>query len=182
MAKRQVFYSFHFNNDCWRAGQVRNIGVLEGNSPVSSSQWEEVKKKGDTAIEKWINDNMAYRSCVVVLIGSKTASRKWVKHEIYKAWKDGKGIVGIYIHGLENSLGEQDVKGANIFEQFCIDKTFNYIVEHRTPADNNEVPLSQVCEVYDTPYISSKYVYGYIKDNISDWVEEAIKIRNKYPK
>lgn len=34
MAKRQVFYSFHYENDAWRAGQVRNIGVLEGNFPV----------------------------------------------------------------------------------------------------------------------------------------------------
>lgn len=25
MIKRQVFYSFHFKNDSWRAGQVRNI-------------------------------------------------------------------------------------------------------------------------------------------------------------
>ncbi len=46
MAKRQVFYSFHFDNDSWRAGQVRNIGVVEGNTPVSSNDWEEVKRKG----------------------------------------------------------------------------------------------------------------------------------------
>ncbi len=32
MIKRQVFYSFHFKNYSWRAGQVRNIGVVEGNS------------------------------------------------------------------------------------------------------------------------------------------------------
>ena len=37
MTKRQVFYSFHFKNDSWRAGQVRNIGVVEGNTPVSSN-------------------------------------------------------------------------------------------------------------------------------------------------
>ena len=56
MAKRQVFYSFHFANDSWRAGQVRNIGVIEGNTPVSSNEWEEVKKKGDSAIQTWINN------------------------------------------------------------------------------------------------------------------------------
>ena len=47
MTKRQVFYSFHFKNDSWRAGQVRNIGVVEGNTPVSSNDWEEVKRKGN---------------------------------------------------------------------------------------------------------------------------------------
>ena len=31
---RKVFYSFHFDNDAWRAGQVRNIGVVDGSEPV----------------------------------------------------------------------------------------------------------------------------------------------------
>ena len=95
--KRQIFYSFHFANDVFRVQQIRNLGALEDNKPVSVNDWEEVKKKGDAAIEKWIDDNMNYRSCVVVLIGEETANRKWVKHEIQKAWKDKKGLVGIHI-------------------------------------------------------------------------------------
>ena len=35
MAKRQVFYSFHYANDVMRVQQIRNIGMVEGNSPVS---------------------------------------------------------------------------------------------------------------------------------------------------
>ena len=45
--KRKVFYSFHFDNDNWRAGQVRNMGVVEGNQPVSGNKWEEIKQKMD---------------------------------------------------------------------------------------------------------------------------------------
>jgi hypothetical protein len=52
MAKRQVFYSFHYKNDVMRVAQIRNIGVIEGNKPVSENDWEEVKKKGDSAVEK----------------------------------------------------------------------------------------------------------------------------------
>lgn len=182
MAKRQVFYSFHFNKDSWRAGQVRNIGVVEGNEPVSSNDWEEVQRKGEDAIKRWINTNMNYRSCVIVLIGSETSSRKWCKYEIERAWKEGKGIVGVYIHNLKNGFGEQDIKGHNPFESFCIDKTFNYIAEHRNPADNNEINLSRICKAYDPPYVTSTFVYEYIKDHINEWVEEAIKIRNQYPK
>jgi len=182
MAKRQVFYSFHYANDSWRASQVRNIGVIEGNTPCSSNEWEEVKRKGDQAISNWIDTNMRNRSCVIVLIGTDTAYRKWIKYEIQHAWKEGKGVVGVYIHGLKNYLGQQSEKGNNPFEQFCIDKTFNYIVEQENPADNNEINLSKICKAYDTPYISSEYVYGFIKDNIEDWIEEAITIRNKYPK
>lgn len=76
MIKRQVFYSFHFKNDSWRAGQVRNIGVVEGNMPVSSNDWEEVKRKGDDSIKRWIDTHMDYRSCVIVLIGSDTAHQE----------------------------------------------------------------------------------------------------------
>lgn len=182
MAKRQVFYSFHYHNDSWRVSQIRNIGVIEGNSPATSNEWEEVKRKGNNAIQSWIDTNMNYRSCVIVLIGTETASRRWVNYEIEKAWKEGKGIVGIYIHGLKNSLGQQSVKGDNPFSNFCIDKTFNYIVKHTQPADSNEINLSRICKAHDTPYISSEKVYGYIKDNIESWIEEAIKIRSGYPK
>lgn len=94
MAKRQVFYSFHFSNDVMRVAQIRNIGVIEGNTPASSNDWEEVKKKGDNAIKKWIDDNMNYRSCIIVLIGSETANRKYVKYEIEKAWNSGKALLG----------------------------------------------------------------------------------------
>ena len=32
MPKRQVFFSFHYTNDNWRAGQIRNMGKVDGSS------------------------------------------------------------------------------------------------------------------------------------------------------
>lgn len=120
MPKRQIFYSFHYDNDVFRVQQVRNIGALEDNKPVSANDWEEVKKKGDKAIEKWIEDNMNNRSCVVVLVGEETHKRPWVKYEIKKAWKDGRGLVGINIHNLKDPRTGTCLKGENPFEQFSI--------------------------------------------------------------
>ena len=80
--KRKVFYSFHYAKDSWRAGQVRNIGVVEGDEPLTSNKWEEVKQKGDANILKWIQDSLVGKSCLVVLIGEKTAERKWCNREI----------------------------------------------------------------------------------------------------
>lgn len=165
MAKRQIFYSFHFDNDVMRVQQVRNIGALEGNEPVSVNAWEEVKKRGKASIEKWIDDNMKCRSCVVVLVGSETANRPWVKYEVEKAWKDGKGVVGVYIHNLKDSDGRQSSKGANPFASI--------------PYGNTGKMLSSIIKTYDPPYSSSTSVYEYIKENLADWVEEAISIRNK---
>ena len=82
---RRVFFSFHYKPDNWRASKVRNIGKLEGNTPASDNGWETVTKGGDGAIRKWIDDQMRGRSCVVVLVGSKTAGRKWINYEIQKA-------------------------------------------------------------------------------------------------
>lgn len=163
--KRRIFFSFHYKPDNWRAAQVRNMGVVEGNRPATDNDWESVTQGGDSAIKKWIDDQMFGKSCAVVLIGSQTSGRKWIKYEIEKAWSDGRGLVGIHIHGLKNSLGNQSTKGANPFYN-----TFT--------GDGKR--LSNIVNNYDTPYKSSTYVYDYIKDNISDWVEEAISIRNSY--
>ena len=118
---RKVFFSFHYKPDNWRASQVRNIGAIEGNKSVNDNTWEEVKKGGDTAIQKWIDNNLYGKSCCIVLVGEKTAGRKWIKYEIKKAWADGKGVLGICIHNLKDKEGNQSVKGRNPFENFTIE-------------------------------------------------------------
>ena len=150
---RNAFYSFHFTPDNWRAGQVRQMGVLEGNEPCSDNAWEEVKKGGDTAIQNWIDGQMKGRSVAIVLIGQNTSGRKWINYEINKAWKDGKGVLGIYVHNLKNVQGQQSSKGASPFASTSTIKT------------------------YDPPYSDSKQVYDYIKSYLSGWIEAAIKAR-----
>ena len=53
MVKRQIFYSFHYKNDVMRVQQIRNIGALEDNKPVSVNEWENVKRIGKENIEKY---------------------------------------------------------------------------------------------------------------------------------
>lgn len=163
---RKVFFSFHYKPDCWRASQVRNIGALEGNSPVSDNEWEEIKKGGDAAIERWIAGQLSGKSCAVVLIGANTAGRKWIKHEIEKAWNDGKGVVGVYVHNLKDHAGTQSYKGANPFDDFTMKR--------------DGAKLSTLVKAYDPPYSSSKDAYNYISNNIDGWVEAAIKVRANY--
>jgi MTH538 TIR-like domain (DUF1863) len=160
---RKVFFSFHFNNDAWRASQVRNMGVLEGNQPVSDNDWEKVKKGGDAAIEKWIDDQMSGKSCAVVLVGSETAGRKWVIREIVKAWDKSKGVVGIRIHNLKDNDQKTSYAGLNPFDK----------VKH---GDTGKM-LSSIVKLYDPSGGDSNSVYATIKNNIDGWVEEAIKIR-----
>lgn len=159
---RSCFFSFHYVPDNWRASQVRNMGVVEGNTAVSDNDWETVTKGGDDSIKKWIANQMSGRSCTIVLIGNGTAGRKWIKYEIEKSWNDGKGLVGIYVHNLKNSSGLQASKGNNPFDDFNL----------------NGKKLSTVVKAYDPPYSDSKDVYDHISKKIAIWVEEAINIRN----
>lgn len=161
---RKVFTSFHYKPDNWRVSQVRNMGKIEGNSIVTSNKWEEVTKGGVSAIKKWIDDSMSGKTCVIVLVGENTAGRKWIKHEIKKAWEAGRGIFGIHIHNLKNSNGDQSEKGRNPFEDFEVDNKL----------------MSSIVKCYNPPYSTSKYVYEHIEENIEDWVEKAIEIRNSY--
>ena len=101
MVKRQVFYSFHYDPDNWRAQQIRQIGAIEGNQPATPNNWEKVRRGGDRAIKQWIDGQMRGRSCTVVLVGSNTAGREYIDYEIVKSWNTGMGVVGIYIHGLQ---------------------------------------------------------------------------------
>lgn len=164
MAKRQVFFSFEFNKDIWRAGQVRNMGKVSDSSTFSDNDWEEVKSKKDSEIEKWIDNQMEMRSCIIVLIGKTTSTRKWVKYEIEKAYKLNKGIVGIYIHKLEDQNGKQTDKGSNPFYSIYT---------------NNGERLSKYVTCFDSAYSTSKNVYSDIEKHIEDLIEEAIN--NKAP-
>ena len=165
--KRKVFYSFHYKEDNWRTGQVRSIGAIEGNEPVSDNDWEEVTKGGDKAIEEWIDDQMIGRSCVVVLVGAKTAGRKWINYEIEKAWNEKKGVVGIRIHGLKDLDRKTSQQGANPFDYISF-------------KDNKDKKLSSIVKCYNPSGSTSTEKYAWIKDNLSDAVEEAIEIRKNH--
>ena len=165
MAKLQVFYSFHFDNDVMRVQQIRNIGAIEGNEPVSVNEWEQARKTPG-GIERWIDNNMKYKSCVVVLIGSETASRPWVKHEIRKGWYDGKGIVGIYIHNLKDPRTSKIPpyfgkcsQGPNPFDQIRM---------------TNGLTLSNYVTCYNP---NPNEAYSDIAVNLTTWIENAIRLR-----
>ncbi|CAL9462467.1 TIR domain-containing protein [Streptomyces sp. enrichment culture] len=160
---RKAFFSFHFDNDCHRVAQIRSAGLIEGNQTVSDNDWEAVKRGGDAAIRQWIDGQLYGKSVAIVMIGAQTAGRRWINYEIEKAWNDGKGVFGVYIHNLRNLSGNQASKGANPFASIPL---------------ANGAKLSSLVRTYDPPFYDSKDVYGYITQNLSNWVEVAISDRS----
>jgi len=157
---RTVFFSFHFDRDHWRAGQVRNSWVTEDSQEaagyVDGGTWEEVKRDGDDAIRSWIRRQMKGCSVAAVLIGSETYGRQWIDYEIKKAVRDDMGLVGIRVHNMKDKHGRTDSRGKNPLKKWEVDGT----------------NLTDIYNTYDWKYNNGR-------QNLSSWIEEAAKIANR---
>jgi hypothetical protein len=112
---RSAFFSFHYQNDVWRANQIRNLHVVAGCAAAGfqdGSLWEESKKKGDAVIKKLIDNGLVGTSVTVVLVGSDTSKRKYVAYEIQQSLERGNGLLGIYVHNMKDREGRTSAKGA----------------------------------------------------------------------
>ena len=160
---RKIFFSFHYERDVWRAGQVRNCNVISSVDQygfIDAADWESIKKKGDGAIQEWIDDQLKNTSVTVLLIGAETADREWVQHEILKSWNRGNGIVGIRIHNIKDQDQKADTAGRNPLDDFKLpDGTI----------------LSSVCKTYD-------WVIDNGRNNLGKWADEAADIRAEHGK
>lgn len=155
-----VFYSFKYKRDSWRVQQVMQMGAVEGQTLLNAQAWEEVKRKGTKAIEKWIDEQMKYKSAVVVLVGAQTYTSSWVRYEITRAWNDRRPLLGIRIHGLADRTGKTDVSGKNPFEIVTF-KNGGSVADH--------VPL------FSPGGIGSKGVYANIQQNLKMWVNRGYR-------
>lgn len=158
---RKVFFSFHYQRDSVRAGQVRNSNVVKNGSIATSdfidaAKWEQVKRGGDSEIKKWIANQLLGTSVTVVLIGAKTAQRQWVKYEIDESLKKGNGLLGIYIHKCPLFDGSVDSKGVNPFDNLFL--TINGV----------QKPLSAIYYTYD-------WIDHDGRNNLGKWIEDTAK-------
>jgi 5-formaminoimidazole-4-carboxamide-1-beta-D-ribofuranosyl 5'-monophosphate synthetase len=104
---RKVFFSFKYK-DVSRAMIVRNSWVAQGKESagfIDAADFEEVKEKGDKAIQNWIDNQLKGTSVTVVLVGEKTCSSRWVKYEIEKSIEMGNGLLGIDVSKIKDLQG-----------------------------------------------------------------------------
>jgi hypothetical protein len=190
---RRVFFSFHYERDVWRANVVRNSWVTKGNyieaGFIDSAEFEKIKKKGDQAIKKWIDEQLEGTSVTVVLIGAETYSRKWVRYEIIKSFDRGNGLLGVYIHNIKDLNRERDLMGPNPFDYVgvYIDRYGNATYWELTESYKLiEFSLYPKCSLtFDEEYWTGKLytikpnIYDWVDDNgyenLSDWIEESAR-------
>ncbi len=159
---RKVFFSFHFDRDIWRVGQVRNAWLTKPDREEAGywdkAKWEQVKRQGDDAIKSWINNSLNGTSVTVLLIGSETSTRRWVQHELWRSYERGNGMVGITIHNIKDKFGTPDAPGSIAVPVFQQDGQTHY--------------FSELYPVYD-------WVLDNGYTNIGSWVEQAARQAGK---
>ena len=119
-----------------------------------SPAWEAVKKKGDEAIEKWIDNQLTGTSVTVVLIGAETSERKYVGYEIKQSHNKGNGMLGIAIHNMRDVNSRTDTRGKNSFANWHVEP------------NGRKFLLSDISPVYD-------WVNDNGRGNIGEWIEAA---------
>lgn len=154
---RRAFFSFHFERDVWRAGQVRNSWVTKDRESAGffdAAAWEEVMKKTDAEIENWIGTQLIGTSVTVVLVGAETSTRQYVGYEIKQSHNRGNGLLGIYIHNMKDVNSRTDTKGSNPFDTWYVER------------DGKKVYFNTLYPTYD-------WINDDGRKNMGDWVEAA---------
>lgn len=160
---RKVFFSFHYQNDISRSMVVRNSWVTQGKEAagfIDKAEFEKLKRAGDSAVKRWIDSQLYGTSVTVVLIGSETLDRPFVKYEICESITRGNAIIGVFIHNVKDMVTKSTSLKGNA----------HTIIDSR---DGCAVYFDEICDgLYD--YIDQD---GY--NNLGSWIEAAAKKHNK---
>lgn len=190
---RRVFFSFHYERDVWRSNVVRNSWVAKPDREVAgfidSAEFEALKRQGEEVIKRWINKQLEGTSVTVVLIGTETYKREWVRYEIIKSFDKGNGQLGIYIHNIEDRNGYTDYKGKNPFEylMLSIDNTgrakyyewdgYKWISFSKYP--NCSLSFEERYRGKGYQFSKMYVVYDWVNEdgfnNLGDWIEKAAR-------
>ena len=109
-SRRHVFISHRFIDDeavngltkLLRAGgwDVRNSSVRAKEANQQRIERGDVPER---TLQRLLRMKISWSQSVIVLIGSETHASKWVNYEIEEANKQGKKIVGVYMHGGQDA-------------------------------------------------------------------------------
>ncbi len=130
---RRVFFSFKYE-DVSRAMVVRNSWVTQGKEAagfIDAADFEAIKRRGDAAIQNWIDNQLKGTSVTVVLVGEETCGSRWVKYEIEKSEELGHGLLGIDVSKIKDFDGNTSERCG------IIPKGYNFYMWNKDDGYNN---------------------------------------------
>jgi hypothetical protein len=124
MAKR-VYFAFHYQDVIdFRANVVRKHNFTEGTESAGyydHSIWEEAKSTSPLALKRLINEELKGTTVTVVLIGSDTWARRWVRYEIFRSIKQDNHVLGIHINSIKGKDEKIKPLGPNPFNNLAFE-------------------------------------------------------------
>ncbi|MEM7042656.1 MAG: TIR domain-containing protein [Pseudomonadota bacterium] len=195
--KRRVFFSFHYQNDIFRANQVRQSWRYRHDETRKSegffdgSLWEKSKRTSDDSLKELIRSGIEGTSVTCVLVGSETYLRRWVRYEIARSIVKGNGLLTVKINNLSNQHRQTSLEGPNPLDFIGVyrdDRGNIRLAEIKNQAQWHEysdytyavkLPVTWRQPTYNSVIELSSYAqsYCYIQDggteNFAAWVRQA---------
>jgi hypothetical protein len=153
-----VFFLYDTENDLFRARKLTHEGHDPEASGPANVDYDMMTGQRDDDVRDWMDSRLERSSCLVVLIGEHTASRRWVKYAIGMARNLDVPMIGVKIDKLTDADGNQGIAGSNPFAS----------------AGMTARALSAV-EIYDPQFATSAFARAYIRYALADWVELAMR-------
>ena len=107
---KNVFISHHHRDDkavtdftnllAGKAYNIKNSSIRVKEKNKDRLEKNLIPRK---TLERLLSMKMKWAGTVVVLVGSDTHSRDWVNWEIEEAERQGKRILGVFMHGAKDS-------------------------------------------------------------------------------
>ena len=111
--------------NAWKV--VRPDSLLAGRTFYDSSLWERRQIEDPETVKRVIREGVGYTSAVCVLVGTETATRRWVRYEIARAVIDKRGLLAVHLNGIRHhQFLVQHVRGSNALAQMAVGKVQPY--------------------------------------------------------
>ena len=102
---KNIFLS-HYVEDDEKVQQIKqrltDKGYEARNFSVDSTKHKDGRTPSNAVIKRYLEMRIRLSSVFICVIGPKTHTRPWVDFEIQEAIRQGKQIVGIFIHGYKD--------------------------------------------------------------------------------
>jgi hypothetical protein len=111
---RRIYLNFHFENDLWRVNQLRAQMIGSMTNQVGffdAHEYEQLLRQDKETIRRHIRERIADTSVTLILIGTETASRPFVRRGIEESIANQNGFVGIHIHAMDDEFGAPSQPG-----------------------------------------------------------------------
>ena len=126
---RHTFFSFHYNNDVMRAQVVKNAWVTQDRVDsgfFDKSAFERAQIESPESLKRFLTGKLDGTSVTCVCVGAKTFARPWVRYEIIRSIKLGKGLLGVRLdqvkcaYDVRQGLTGYEKSGADPFDQLAL--------------------------------------------------------------